>query len=188
MHTHIALLRGINVGGKNTLPMKALAALLRNLGFHNVQTYIQSGNVVFQEGGQRSCAQLGSRIGAEIKKRFGIETHVLILTSGELKAAMLANPFPGAASEPKTLHLFFMDGEPEHADLAALESIKASGERFSVQGCVFYLQAPAGIGRSKLAAKAERLLGVCLTSRNWRTVSKLMEMADEIDASTGAVG
>jgi uncharacterized protein (DUF1697 family) len=92
---------------------------------------------------------------------------------------MDANPYPEADEEPKSVHLYFLAGDPAEADIAGLEAVRAPAERFHLEGGVFYLHAPDGVGRSKLAAKAERLLGVSATARNWRTVTKLREMVEE---------
>ena len=178
MKTYIALFRGINVGGKNILPMKELKTLLQNLDLQNVKTYIQSGNVVFQSN-EKSTSGLSSKISAEIEKSHGFKPQVLLLDIDEMEKAIGLNPFPEAESEPKTLHLSFLASVPETPDLKTLESLKTENERFELKGNVFYLHAPDGIGRSKLAANAERLLGVAMTSRNWRTVCKIMAMAKE---------
>ena len=95
--------------------------------------------------------------------------------------AVEANPFPEAESEPKTLHVHFLASMPKNPDFAILESIKSERERFVLKDGVLYLHAPDGIGRSKLAANAEKLLGVPATSRNWRTVRKIIDMAKEFD-------
>ena len=103
---------------------------------------------------------------------------------GELERVMARNPFPEAESDPKTLHLGFLASVPNNPDLDKLETLKSDTERFRLIDTVFYLHAPDGIGRSKLAARAERLLGVPMTDRNWRTVVKLREMANELQAAT----
>lgn len=178
MKTYIALFRGINVGGKNVLPMKELKTLLEKLNLQNVKTYIQSGNVVFQSK-ETNASWLSSKMSAEIQKSHGFEPQVLLLDVEEMEKAIELNPFPEAESEPKTLHLSFLASVPANPDLKALESLKKESERFELKGNVFYLHAPDGVGRSKLAANAERLLGVAMTSRNWRTVCKIMAMAKE---------
>ncbi len=177
MKTHIALFRGINVGGKNALPMKELSAVLEDLGAQSVQTYIQSGNALFKSA-EKDPAGLSRKIAAEIKKRRGFEPHVQLLELRDIQRAVAGNPFPEAAADPKTLHLGFLAGAPKSPGLKALEGLKSGSERFKLIGRVFYLHAPQGVGRSKLAANAERLLGVPMTDRNWRTVCKLLEMAE----------
>src|SRR5918998_2031718 len=181
MKTYIAFFRGINVGGNNVLPMKELVALLENLGSQNVKTYIQSGNAVFQSE-EENASLLSNKIRATIKKSHGIEPQVLLLEPEDMERAIESNPFHEAESEPKTLHIHFLATMPKNPDLGALESIKSDREQFALKDRVFYLHAPDGIGRSKLAANAEKLLGVAITSRNWRTVCKVMTMLKQYGA------
>jgi len=178
MKTYIALFRGINIGGNNIISMKSLATILENLDLQNVKTYIQSGNVVFQSRGKNS-SRLSSKISAEIKKSQGFEPKVLLLELEEMGKAVESNPFPEAELRPETLHVIFLASVPVNPDLKKLESLKIKSERFELKGKVFYLHAPDGVGRSKLAANVERLLGVSMTGRNWRTVCKIMAMAKE---------
>jgi uncharacterized protein (DUF1697 family) len=180
MKTYIALFRGINVGGKNVLPMKELIALLESLGFQNVKTYIQSGNAVFRSK-EEDASGLSNRISAAIEKSHGFAPQVFLLELDELENAIASNPFPEAEAEPKTLHMNFLASTPKNPDLKALESIKGDHERFVVKGNVLYLYAPDGLGRSKLAASAEKMLGVAMTGRNWRSVRKIMAMAKQCD-------
>lgn len=179
MNTYIALLRGINVGGNNKLPMKALTALLEAMGMQKVKTYIQSGNVVFQSERTDSAA-LAKEITAAIAQAHGFAPQVFLLDIQTLAAAMAANPFPEGTDEPKSLHLFFLEGIPQKPNLAALEAVKAPNERFALIDQVFYLHAPDGIGRSKLAESIGKGVGVSITARNWRTVSTIFEMAQAI--------
>jgi len=176
MTTWIAFFRGINVGGRNILPMKELQGLLSEIGCVDVVTYIQSGNVVFRhKGGQAS--NLSKKIRQAVLDRFHFEPHVLLMSVKDLRSALLANPFPAAADNPKTLHLYFLYSAPTDADIDGLEKIKSISENFELIEQVFYLHAPDGIGRSKLAARAEKLLGVPATGRNWRTAQKVLELA-----------
>lgn len=176
MHTYIAFLRGINVGGNNQLPMRELTPLLTQLGLQNVKTYIQSGNVVFQSD-RTDRADMAQAITDAIRQSHGFAPYVLLLDQEELAAALAANPFPEGEAEPKSLHLFFMDGSPQNYDTAALDRAKAADERYQLIGQIFYLHAPAGIGRSKLAATMGKGWGVNITARNWRTVSQVMALA-----------
>ena len=176
MKTYIALFRGINVGGNNVLPMKELVARLESIGAQNVKTYIQSGNAVFQSQ-ETNASLLQNKISAAIKKSHGFEPQVFLLKLEDMEKVVDANPFPEAESEPKTLYVHFLASMPKNPDFAILESIKSERERFVLKDGVLYLHAPDGIGRSKLAANAEKLLGVPVTSRNWRTVRKIMDMA-----------
>jgi uncharacterized protein (DUF1697 family) len=178
MRTYIALFRGINVGGKNKLPMKDLAATLENVGCQDVATYIQSGNAVFRSE-EQDAALLSDGIMATIGERHGFEPLVLVLGSEEMEKVVRSNPFPEAESEPRTLHAYFLASPPERPDLDALDGMKGDRERYVFGGGVFYLHAPDGIGRSRLAANAEKLLGVPTTARNWRTVRKVMDIADQ---------
>ncbi len=180
MRTYVALFRGINVGGKNILPMRDLITLLENLGSRNVKTYIQSGNAVFKHD-QEDASLLSNKIAAAIKKRHGFEPRVLLLGLEQIERAVQSNPFPESESDPKTLHVHFLASDPTNPDLGDLERIKGDSERFALKDGFFYLHAPEGIGRSKLAANAERLLGVATTVRNWRTVCKVLAIATELD-------
>ncbi|MEE8041166.1 MAG: DUF1697 domain-containing protein [Pseudomonadales bacterium] len=176
MSIYIALFRGINVGGRNLLPMRELVPLFEALGMRNVRTYIQSGNVVF-EGDKADAARLSDQIGAAVKKSHGFAPHLIILESEELTEAIASNPYPEAESDPKTVHLTFLSSVPENPDLESLERIKRDSERFMLEGKVFYLHAPEGIARSKLATRIEKSLGVAGTARNWRTVCAIEAMA-----------
>ncbi len=179
MHTYIALLRGINVGGHHKLPMRDLRQLLTSLGLHNANTYIQSGNVVFQSERTETIA-LAEEISAAIGRSHGFTPQIFILDVATLQEAMAANPFPEGEAEPKTLHLFFLDGVPLNPDLDALEAVRAENERFALVDQLVYLHAPDGIGRSKLAERVGRGWGVAVTARNWRTVSKVLALAQGI--------
>jgi uncharacterized protein (DUF1697 family) len=156
--------------------MKNLTIAIENIGGTGVKTYIQSGNVVFQKPGSKA-SHLEKTIGKEILKSHDFEPRVLVLTTSELEKAMASNPFPHAVAEPKSLHLSFLAQVPNAPDFDSLNDAKASSESFALIGKVFYFHAPDGIGRSKLAARVEKLLGVEATGRNWRTVSKLLELA-----------
>lgn len=176
MKPYIALLRGINVGGNNKLTMKELADVLEGLGLNHIKTYIQSGNVFFQ-GNASNTTQLAEKISTAIRKRHGFEPKVLLLDAAKLEKIIKANPFPGAEAAGSTLHFNFLAEFPLKPDLDGIEKIRSASERCELIGEVFYLHAPDGIGRSKLATNMEKLLGVPMTGRNWNTVLKLQEMA-----------
>ena len=178
MKTYVALLRGINVGGKNILPMKELIATLEGLGLKKVQTYIQSGNVVFQSK-TNSPRELIHEIETAIGRSHGFTPPVFVLSVEELRHAIACNPFPEGENDPKSLHLFFLDSPPGNADIQRLENLQSASEKFELIGTVFYLHAPNGTGRSKLAANVEKSLGVKLTARNWRSANKILSMAVE---------
>ena len=177
MTTWIAFFRGINVGGRNVLPMKTLEALLDELGCTAVRTYIQSGNVVFRHK-EGQATGLSQTISQAVLNRFHFAPYVLLMTIGHLKSALAANPFTLAEETPRSLHLSFLSAVPTEADFDGLNKLKSTSEEFELIDQVFYLHAPDGIGRSKLAARAEKLLGVHATARNWRTVQKVLELAE----------
>jgi uncharacterized protein (DUF1697 family) len=180
MNTYIALFRGINVGGNNILPMKELRTLLGELGLQNVNTYIQTGNVVFQSDSV-APAEIVTKIQSCVNERYGFKPEILLLEFEEMEEVIRTNPFSEDVSNSSRLYLSFLISEPGNPDLEELESIKKESEQFALKNNVFYLHAPDGIGRSKLAAKTEKLLGVSITRRNWRTVQKIMDMVDDWD-------
>ena len=176
MNTCIALFRGINVGGKNALPMKQLVAILQALGAQSVQTYIQSGNAVFQCK-DSDCTRLAARLTSAIQQGLGFEPQALVFGRDTLAKAISDNPYPEVAAGVGSVHFGFLFATPPSPDLRKLDSLRSPTERFHLAERVFYLHAPDGVGRSKLAASAERLLGVPMTDRNGRTVAKIMAMA-----------
>jgi uncharacterized protein (DUF1697 family) len=176
MTTCILFFRAVNVGGRNKLPMAELVETLDSLGIPGAVTYIQSGNVALRCSRQQA-ASLGRRIRAAVQERHGFEPSVLMLKIQELEHAIAANPFREATREPKTLHLWFLAAEPTEPDIAEIDRLKSDSERYRLDRKVFYLHAPEGIGESKLAERVERCLGVEATARNWRTVTKVLEMA-----------
>lgn len=187
MTTWVALLRGINVGAANRLPMAELRKVLEELGLEDVRTYIQSGNVVFDsavdgdgDGDDGGLAEaLAERIELAIEERHGFHPRVLVLSAARFREAMNANPYPEAEAEPKSLHLYFLSEQPTDFDTSALEAVASPTERFRLGDHVLYLHTPDGFGRSKLATRAEALLGVPATARNWRTVTRIREMLEE---------
>ena len=179
MNVWILLMRGINVGGKNILPMKTLRELIEELGGEQVSTYIQSGNAVFRHT-ESDASALASKVRASVQTRCSFEPAVLLLAVKEFEQAIGNNPFDAETKDPKTVHLWFLSEAPKNPDLDGMASIRSASERFELIDDVFYLHAPDGIGRSKLAAKVERLLGVDATARNWRTASKIQELTSDL--------
>jgi len=175
MKTWVLLLRGINVGGRNVLPMKELAVGLTSLKMLNVRTYIQSGNVVFQFKGKLPKT-LNKRIADSIEERDGFRPGTFILSSEELEETIAANPFPEATGDPKSLHCFFLSEPVEKMPREQLNELASATEKWRLINQTFYLHAPDGVGRSKLAAGVEKTLGVPTTARNWKTVLKLSDM------------
>jgi uncharacterized protein (DUF1697 family) len=176
MDTYIALFRGINVGGNHMLPMKELKLLLEQNGCAGVRTYIQSGNAIFRSA-ISDVERLANRLTAAVSKSHGFEPRVLVLTRADLESAAAANPFPEAHKNPKSVHLFFLGERPKKPNIDGCNALKTRTERFELKDRVFYLHTPDGFGTSKLAGRAEKLLGVAATARNWRTVMALVEMA-----------
>jgi uncharacterized protein (DUF1697 family) len=174
---YVALLRGINVGGNNILPMKEFRELLTTLGCESVATYIQSGNAIFTHAG--NSAELPERIAAAVDSGFGFRPSVMVLTAGEFDAVATANPFAAEATEPKFLHVWFLQESAAGANTAKMKQIASGDEKYLLTDRAVYLYAPNGIGRSKLAGGMEKCLGVQATARNWRTVSKIGAMLSE---------
>lgn len=174
MTTWIALLRGINVGGNNILPMKDLRALCETIGFENVRTYIQSGNCVFRSA-RPDPDGIAQELSAEIERRFSFRPPVLVMKADDLSAFIADNPYP--EGDPKTVQLFFLFEPAPGADLDGLNALRSRSERFTLADRVLYLHAPDGIGRSKLVEKIGKHVPVSMTARNLRTALKLQELA-----------
>ena len=175
MQAWVLLFRGINVGGNNLLPMKALVSILQNLGFDDVNTYIQSGNVVFRAS-KSPAKNIVSKIAVAIERDFGFSPQITLLSVADLHGIVAKNPFVADAAEPKFLHCFFLSEVPGDPDVKGLDAILGKDEVYLLTEKALYLHAPQGIGRSKFAQRAEKLIGVSGTARNWRTVSKIVEM------------
>lgn len=189
MKTYIALLRGVNIGG-NTLKMERLRKICGDLGYENIRTYVQSGNVLFET----DCA--GPACVTAIEKKLIGETRlpvtVIVRTPAELKKVLRNNPFPEAVSregdafktkklpDPFKLYVAFLAAAPSKDALTKLDELTFSGDRFHVAGKEIYLRYANGYGNSKMANNLfEKLLAMRATTRNWNTVTKLCEMATE---------
>ena len=176
MATWIALLRGINVLGRNRVSMEALSAALERGGLARVRTYIQSGNVVFDcIGGSR--AALAQRIARAVSDGHGFLPRVVVLSAGDLERAARRNPFPAAEALPKSLHLYFLAAAARGVDLDPLHRVSRGSEAFELRGRVLYLHTPEGFADSQVPGRIERALGVEATARNWRTVTQLIALA-----------
>ena len=176
MTTFAALLRGINVGGKNTMPMTELKSLFSSLGLSDVATYIQSGNVVFRSSGGEAH-ELAARIEQRIADDFGIGVAVLLRTSDELAEIASGNPFLGHEADRSRLHVVFLDRPPAPDAATQLDPKRSPPDRFVLHGRQIYLHLPNGAGRSKLTIDYfERRLGVRATARNWNTLTKLLSL------------
>jgi len=174
--TFVALLRGVNVGGNNKLPMADLRTSLTAIALENVRTYIQSGNVVFSSVLQAS--ELQSQIEGVLSQQFSINTPVMVLQQETFLQIYNDNPFEIPDGIEKALQLYVLSEPATAPQLDKLAELKSPSEEFSLSEQCFYLYAPEGIGRSKLAEKAEKLLGVTTTTRNWRTATKLVALMD----------
>ena len=173
MITVVALLRGINVGGKRLL-MKDLVRLCTSLGFLNVRTYVQSGNVV-SESRSSDSAKIASVIQEGLKAEFALDVAVLVRDSSEVGRVVAQNPF--AKRDPSKLHVTFLSARPPNIPRNEIDDTADDHEEYSLSGREVYLFLPGGYGRSKLSnAFFEKVLKVSATTRNWRTVTSLLEM------------
>lgn len=168
---YVALLRGVNVGGNNKLPMKDLPAIFQKCGCSNVRTYIQSGNVVFNcSAGVR---KLGEKLGAEIEKKFGFRPQMVFRSLAELEKIAAGNPFLKAGGADTEMHVVFLEKAPATEEMARFEEKRAPSEGLVLRGKEIYFHLPNGVGNSKMAGVRMKTLA---TSRNWRTLNKLIEM------------
>jgi uncharacterized protein (DUF1697 family) len=174
---HVALLRGINVGGKRIVPMVQLAEVFRSAGCEAVRTYIQSGNVVFEA--RRGDKGLVSKLEARIQDRFGFDVPVVLRTLDELQAVVASNPFRDEhAVDVDALYVAFLADRPTAERAARLDPDRSPPDRFHLVGMEIHLHLPNGGARSKLTnAYFDGQLSTTATVRNWRTVLKLVEMA-----------
>jgi uncharacterized protein (DUF1697 family) len=177
MTTFVALLRAVNVGGNNKLPMSTLRASLETAGFDDVVTYIQSGNVVLKAP-ERSSEVVARRVEAAITAQIGITIDVLIRSAKELASVIKANPYVGRVPDVTKLHVLFLDRKPNTAALDALAQKPFEPDEFTAGRSEVYLHCPDGVGRSKLViAIGPKLAPAVATMRNWNTVTKLAQMA-----------
>ncbi len=175
MMPHVALLRGINVGGTARIAMSDLVALSRALGFQDARTILQSGNLVFRSDPARGGEELESLLRRAIADRLGHEVEVLVRTADEWSGIIAANPFPAAASDdPSHLLVMALTREPEERAVDALRAAIEGPETIAAVGRQLYVVYPAGIGRSALTgARIEARLATRGTGRNWNTVLRI---------------
>jgi uncharacterized protein (DUF1697 family) len=197
MPSHLALLRGINVGGRNKVPMADLREVVTSLGHTGVSTYIQTGNVLLDAAGagegKPDTVKLAAELEAAIEDRFGIWASVVVLTAGELAGVLAGNPFADEPN-PKLVHVVFMNTEPPNdllERIAASESAAtAKGSRDTAQaaGRALFLHTPDGYGNSDLAQAVFKIIatparnskhGLAATARNWATATKLLSLCEE---------
>jgi uncharacterized protein (DUF1697 family) len=173
----IVLLRGINLGPTNRVPMQALRELLGERGFEDVRTYVQSGNIVLES--DLSPTRLTTKCKRAIVEGFGLDIDVLVRTRDELAAVVARNPLGEVAENPKRYQVTFLSDELNGDEVEKLAALAADAERVEVIGREVYAWHPDGVARSKLWARlGGKGLGVSATSRNWSTVTTLLEMAD----------
>jgi uncharacterized protein (DUF1697 family) len=178
MTPQIALLRGINLGAKNRIGMPALRAALHDAGFDDVRTYVQSGNIVL--GTDLTPDQLAERCHDVIVETFDLDIAVVARTRDQLADVVDRDPLGDVADNPKRYQVCFLAGELKPEALEKLVAAAAEPERIVAVGRELYTWHPEGVARSKLWGRvAGSGLGVPSTSRNWTTVTKLLEMADE---------
>jgi uncharacterized protein (DUF1697 family) len=177
MNTFIALYRGINVGGKNTVKMESLRAMHERLGHQQVQSYIQSGNIVFSATG--SAQAISKKIFDAFLQEFEFAAKVIVIEGKAWEALVKGNPYTKLATQNhKSVHVAVCEGAPNAKGLKALLAKTGGGETFSVAKDAIYSHAPNGIGNSKFAAGMERASGVSITVRNWRTILALSQLAN----------
>ena len=168
---------GINVGGKNKLPMAKLVALFEELGCEDVQTYIQSGNVVF-EASARLAKTLPAQVSTELGERLGLAVPVQLRSARELRRALRTHPLVTGGVEVSSLHVMFLADRPSAARIKKLDPDRSPGDRFTVIGREIYLCCPNGIARTKLTnAYFDTALRTVCTIRNWRSAQKLLAPA-----------
>jgi len=176
--TYVALLRGINVGGKNKLPMKDLVEMFVEAGCGNVRTYIQSGNVIFSAAPGAS-ARLPDLIAARISKRFGYKIASVLRTAEQIGKVISNNPFLNAGVTEEKLYVLFLAGLPASRRIEELDPDRSPPDAFKVRGQEIYLRLPNGAGRTKLTNQYfDSKLGTTSTARNWRTVTRLFELME----------
>jgi uncharacterized protein (DUF1697 family) len=187
MATHVALLRGINVGGKNKVAMADLREVVTGLGHADVSTYIQSGNVLFSaEDGDADTTALAAALAKAITAALGVSAPVVVLSSGELATVLAANPFPDEP-DPRRVHAVLLSGAPGADATAKIDealarsTAKGARDELAIAGRTLYLHTPDGFGNSELAAAVLRIVtspraGVTGTARNWATMTKLLDL------------
>jgi uncharacterized protein (DUF1697 family) len=176
LNASVALLRGINVGGHNKVSMKDLAAMFAEARCEDVQTYIQSGNVVFRAG-PKLCAKVAAAVSSLIEQRLGLQVPVIVRTLEQMTAVAANNPFLLAGAPIDHLHVMFLADAPAQERIDLLDPQRSPPGEFLVRGQEIYLSLPAGAGQTKLTNQYfDSKLATIGTGRNWRTVTKLLEL------------
>ena len=179
MKTYIALLRGINVSGHKIIKMQLLRDVLLQIGFHNVSTYIQSGNVIFQTN-LLDKKIIENEIASCIQKHFGHEVPVIVITPEELKSVIERNPHHQESLDPAQPYVAFLSEKPSPLLLKTLQKMDFKGDTFVNQDATLYLHYAQSAADTKLTnAVIERMLQIKSTTRNWKTVLQLMILVDQ---------
>ena len=178
------MLRGVNVTGHNMIKMEALRALYESLGLRNPQTYIQSGNVVFRTKG-RDLSALAKRIENAIERSFGFRPFVIVRTPDELRDVIAKSPFAGRRGiDPSKLLVTFLASHPSTEARELVLKLEVEPEELRIDGREVFIHYPNGMARPKLPwTKMEKMLKTSGTGRNWNTVTKLLEIAEELEAA-----
>lgn len=178
------MLRGVNVGGHHKIKMDALRTLYKSLKLEDPRTYVQSGNVIFKTK-EKNSAQLAKKIETAIEKAFGWRPEVVLRTADELRSAIAVNPFADRPDvEPGKLLITFLASDPSPEAQTMLASFKKHPEELHLTGRELYIYFPDGAGKSKLPwAQIGKLLKTTGTARNWNSVTKMLEIAEEMEAS-----
>ncbi len=179
MKTYISILRGINVSGQKKIQMAGLKKLYEDLNFKDVTTYIQSGNVIFRVSEKIAEIALSEKIGKKIFEQYGFQVPVILRDSKEMKAVVDQNPFSGKrVIDLSKLHVTFLSKVPRKMLADSLLTFQQTIDRFIISGREIYLYCPNGYGTTKLSNTFfERKLEVTATTRNWKTVMTLNEIA-----------
>jgi uncharacterized protein (DUF1697 family) len=180
----VSLLRGVNVGGNRMIKMDALRSLYESLGLRDAQTYLQSGNVVFRTD-KRDLDQVARRIKSAIERKFGFFSDVIVRTSSELRGLIARNPFAARPDiHPSKLLVTFLAADPGAEARDKVRAIQTDPEELRIEGRELYIYYPNGMARPKLPWTAiEKAVKTPGTGRNWNTVTKLLEIADKLEAS-----
>jgi uncharacterized protein (DUF1697 family) len=174
--SYVVMLRGVNVSGRNRLPMEELRELVSAAGGEDVRTYIQSGNAVFSSG--RRAAEIVTSLEKALEGALGTAVPVLVRSKKELDVVIQKNPFVRRGADLGVLHVTFMATAPKAGEIGRARERPRDGDEFEVLGREVYLRCPNGYGKSKLTNTFfEKTLGSAATTRNWRTVTTLAEMA-----------
>lgn len=183
MNTYISILRGINVSGKKLIKMDALRSLYEANGFHEVKSYVQSGNVIFKSKVE-DCIQLEQKIAVAIKSQFGFDVPIIVMSSIQLKQIIDNNPFiQDPKKDPAFLHVTFLSSKPQSIDQAVFQDKLQGDEAISFHLNAVYLYCPSGYGKTKLSNNfIEAKLKISATTRNWKSCKEILAIANGLDS------